>query len=362
MKIASLSKKIGFVFISTWFVSGCDDAYLTQASKLSNNAQELQSVFEYQATDYIESCYRRANHSLISTKLGPEAFASRIKAREDCDDDDVRKARDNFVLQNQIISNYLVAIVNLAKDENFTLFGDDEKAKLENVVNSALVSSTDNSDSTESSSNLLANINPGKVFSTLVNFIYEASAKSYATDEIKTEVIRINPSFQKSVCYFKLGWQKVYGRQLTFEGEEINKYYENTITQVIQRDRLDFERNTLENQSLRQTLFQTLPNQDDLLTNYTAYPEIYKYDREWQDELDTLQKRKSTLSEYINVLDKIAIAHASLEKASGGKGQGQETYCQQSASVRVKLQDINAFVDEIGKDIKAIKALEVKDN
>ncbi len=360
MKITPLSKKIGFIFISCLLISGCDDSdsYLNQASKLSNNAQELQSVFESQATDYIESCYRRANHKLIYTNLGPSAFTERKEAIEGCDGEEQRKARDSFVLQNKIISNYLIAIANLAKDENFTLFGSDEKEKVEKLVN-RLIAPNESSDSSSSNESTSNTFNPGKVFSTLVNFIFEASAKGYATDKIKTEVIRINNDFQHSICYFKLGWRKAYGRQLDFEEDQINDYYENTITQVIQRGRLDFERNTLENQSLRQALFQKPPTEDDLLTNYTAYPEVYEYDQEWQSKLDALQKRKSTLSEYINVLDKIAVAHASLEKASGGEGKGQEiTDCQESYSPLVKLKDVNAYLDEIGKDIKALKALE----
>lgn len=350
MKIKQISKKIGFVLISAFLVTGCKNAFLNQANKLSNNAQELQSVYENQANDYIESCYRRANHTLILTELGSESFAGRIEDRKACSDSDVAKAKDNFILQNKIISSYLIAIANLSKEENFTLFGADEETKLENLVNEFVPASN------------LGGIQPGQVFSTLVNFIFEAAAKDYAAEEIKTEVIRINPSFQKSVCYFKSTWQKIYERQLTFEEDKINSYYQNTINQVIQRDRLDFERNTLENENLRQELFQKDPDEGNLLTNYVGYPEVYEYDQGWQDELNALQGRRSALAQYINVLDKISAAHASLEEASGGKGQGQETFCKKSPSTQaqVKFKNIDAFLDEIGNDIKALKKLEAK--
>lgn len=362
--ITTFYKKIGFAFTCILLITGCDDAYLKQASKLSDHAQELQSVFEHQATDYVESCYRQANHQLISPEklvfteqqlADSGAFKLRQDAIRNCNDDsqEVNQARNNFVLQNQVISNYLLAIANLAQDENFVLLGQDEKAKLDSVFKNSGISNA------SGSSDFLANINPAKAFSTLVNFIYEASAKDYATDELKTEVVRINPSLQNSICYFKSGWQKAYGRQLEFEADLINSYYENTIRQVVQRDRLDFERSTLENQNLRQSLFQTSVSEDNLLTNYVAYPKIYQYDQEWQNKLDALQKRKSTLSEYIEVLDKIAQAHASLAKASGAE---QPTYCQQPDSPQVKLQDIDAYLDEIGDNLKAIKSLEVKKN
>jgi hypothetical protein len=320
----SNSKQLGMLAISMFLLTGLagcnNDSYLNQAKRLSQNAEKLQTVYAEQASDYIESCYRTANHKLI-LPLSGDPFGQRQQALNDCRDDEVyQKAKQAFIAENAVIANYLAAIGNLAQDENFVLLGNDEKTKLENIINTQVKQRVEETD-------LISNINAGQAFSGLISFIYKQAAQDYASDDIAGEVITINPDLQRAICYFKLGWNKTYGDSLNDEEKEINTFYENTILQVIQKSNKDFEQTVLNVQNLRQILYKTSPDRGGLLVNYAAYPEIYVYDKQWQNELESLQQKKSALKKYVNVLNEIASGHAALEEASGGYGKGQETYC-----------------------------------
>ena len=86
------SKQLGMLAISIFLLTGLagcnNDSYLKQAKRLSQGAEKLQTVYSEQASDYIESCYRTANHKLI-LPLSSDPFSQRQQALNDCRDDEV---------------------------------------------------------------------------------------------------------------------------------------------------------------------------------------------------------------------------------------------------------------------------------
>ena len=318
------SKKISIgIAISSLLIIGCQDSYLNQATKLSENSVKLEELFDQQANDYVESCFRRADYTLILPQA-ENIFEERQKNRDACNEIIVQN-KSLFIAQNKIISTYLQAIGNLAKDDNFILLGEDEKTKLTRIINTG--SSLIGENISDTSASELGS-QSSSVFSQIINFIFEKSAKDFAANEIKTEVEQINEPFQKSICYFKKGWERLYTETLNQEENNLNSYYNNTIIQVVTKGSNEFDDTALNIQRLRQILgYDPSPKQENLPTQYAAYPEIYPYDQEWQSDLNSLDHKRSSLNTYVQILETIANTHAALEKASGGEGKGQETYC-----------------------------------
>lgn len=101
------SKRIPIsIMLSSFLMIGCQDSYLNQAKKLSENSAKLEELFNQQANDYIESCFRKADYTLIKPR-DANIFNDREKNRADCNDGKREQRKSFFIAQNKIFSTYL---------------------------------------------------------------------------------------------------------------------------------------------------------------------------------------------------------------------------------------------------------------
>jgi hypothetical protein len=322
----SQNKTLGFFLVLPFLISGCDSKLLNQTRQVSVISQQLKSSFPVLANDYVKTCYRRASYGLILTNPNQDPFSERKELEKLCSaKEEVKQA---YIYQNEIISSYLDALGTLARAENFSF--DVEVSKINDLFKKQFGED-------------LQKYNGG-IFNKLLLVILKTSTQQIASKEIKIQVTKLNPDFQKSVCIFKNNFREIYKTQLDYEKENLDEYYTKTIKLMIQRSRNEFQLNGLNIQRLRQILYRETPSKDKLPIEFAALPEVYQFDSQWREKETSHQIHYQALNTYIEILNSIASGHAALDKLAGGEGLNQGTFdeeCKPSKEMQTETFETN---------------------
>lgn len=285
---------------------GCSNDFFERARQVSDNSKKLKEVFLVLATDYVESCFRRANYGLLTTSPEGDFFGQRDNLMESCNfklPDEEMTTKENakvaFITQNNIIADYLDAIGTLSDKKTFDF--SEEASSIQGVLERAGLDLSDSK---------------GTVFGSVVGFIFQTISQDIARSALKDEVPRVNEPFQQAICFLKKDFDTIYRRALEQERTQMDTYYESTITVMLQRSRNESERDALSIQQLRQDLYNEVPSADSLPVAFSALPEVYDFYDEWREQQAELRQRFQALDQYLGVLSTIASGHESLAKAS----------------------------------------------
>ena len=306
---------IGIVTLITLITSGCNNNLLNQAKSLSENSKSLKESFNILASDYVESCYRRANYGLLTTDISQDVFKQKNLLLKACNTtlegskSTSVETKVLFVIQNTIISNYLDAIASISRDETFS-FGQ-EAGKIKGVFEKA---------------GLPLSEAKGTAFTAVVGFILKSITQNIASNSLKKEVPKVNLPLQKSICFLKKDFDNVYRRALNQEQKQLDEYYKSTIIIMLKRSRNEFELESLNIQKLRKNLYNEPPSKTQLLVQFSALPEVYHFYDEWRNKQVILRQRYDALDQYLDILDTIGSGHAALDKAAKGEGLDQAKF------------------------------------
>lgn len=307
-------------------LSGCGNEILDQARKLSSTSEDLKKVFPVLAKDYVDSCFRKADYTLLLSN-NQDVFAARNTALKACTDKlpsdlaplvgrkkdivgnstIIEDASQAFITQNNVITGHLDAIGALSQKETFDFSS--ESGSLVDVLSRA-GSELGGVTITDTQKTALESV---------IGFIFKAIAQDIARDALKKEIPKVNKSYQTVICFLRKDFNRIYRDSLDQEIEQLNQYYKSAIRLELQRTSSDFSLKQLKREKLRRELFNQRLFEGEIPVQFGTLLEVEAIYDEWRDKQAELRNRYAALDGYLRILDTISTGHSALAQIAESK-------------------------------------------